>query len=100
MPAFDPSVNYMKLMLGENEKMQILKEQLESESGEYFSTLKQVLMAQVSLKQEIRNNEECLRKRDQKLEQLVKEKVSKCSRRVCSGESSSEKPAGQSPLQS
>lgn len=54
----------MQLMFDENEKMQILKERLESESGEYFATLKQVLKAQVSLKQEIRNNEESLRKRD------------------------------------
>jgi len=64
VPAYDPTVNYMQLMLGENEKMQILKERLESESGEYFTTLKQVLKAQVNLKQEIRNNELCLRKRD------------------------------------
>ena len=45
MPTYDPSVNYLNLMFGENEKMRILKVKLEVESGEYFATLKQVLKA-------------------------------------------------------
>ena len=45
MPTYDPSVNYLNLMFDENEKMRILKVQLEVESGEYFTTLKQVLKA-------------------------------------------------------
>jgi hypothetical protein len=61
----------VKLTTVENEKMKSLKEHLETESSKYFEILKQVLKAQVNLTQEIRNNEFSLRKRDQKMIEVI-----------------------------
>jgi hypothetical protein len=56
----------------ENSQMSMLKKQLELESTNYFTTLKQVLKSQINLKREIKLNEYSLRKRDQKHEEILR----------------------------
>ena len=72
VPVFDKSVNYIALMMQENARMSMLKQQLELESTNYFTTLKQVLKSQINLKREIKLNEYSLRKRDQKHEEILR----------------------------
>lgn len=67
----------MMLMQEENDRMKILKQRIETESNQYFYTLQRVLMAQVSLKQDIQDNEASLRKREQKQEEFIRAKVAK-----------------------
>ena len=50
----------------------MLKQQLELESTNYFTTLKQVLKSQINLKRKIKLNEYSLRKRDQKHEEILR----------------------------
>jgi|688.fasta_scaffold146527_1 predicted Holliday junction resolvase-like endonuclease len=80
VPIFDKSVNYIALMIQENARMSVLKQRLELESTNYFTTLKQVLKSQINLKREIKLNEYNLRKRDQKQEEFVRDKIIKSSR--------------------
>jgi predicted Holliday junction resolvase-like endonuclease len=80
VPIFDKSVNYIALMIQENARMSVLKQRLELESTNYFTTLKQVLKSQINLKREIKLNEYNLRKRDQKQEGFVRDKIIKSSR--------------------
>jgi predicted Holliday junction resolvase-like endonuclease len=80
VPIFDKSVNYIALMMQENARMSVLKQRLELESTNYFTTLKQVLKSQINLKREIKLNEYNLRKRDQKQEEFVRDKIIKSSR--------------------
>lgn len=80
IPVFNKTVNYITLMRQENNRMSVLKQKLELESTNYFATLKQVLKSQINLKREIKLNEYSLRKRDQKQEQIVRDKIIKCSR--------------------
>jgi hypothetical protein len=80
VPVFDKSVNYIALMMQENARMSVLKQRLELESTNYFTTLKQVLKSQINLKREIKLNEYNLRKRDQKQEEFVRDKIIKSSR--------------------
>ena len=56
----------------ENARMSMLKQQLELESTNYFTTLKQVLKSQINLKRKIKLNEYSLRKRDQKHEEILR----------------------------
>ena len=65
-------MNYIALMMQENARMSMLKQQLELESTNYFTTLKQVLKSQINLKREIKLNEYSLRKRDQKHEEILR----------------------------
>jgi hypothetical protein len=71
-------------MMQENARMSMLKQQLELESTNYFTTLKQVLKSQINLKRKIKLNEYSLRKRDQKHEEILREKIIKCSRLMLS----------------
>lgn len=84
VPVFDKSVDYVKLMVAENARMSMLKQQLEVESNSYFATLKQVLQSQINLNREIKLNEHTLRKRDQKNEEILKDKLVKCARPMLS----------------